>query len=57
METCCPKCHANNWNETISVHNNPNLVTCKYCGHVYFVEIKVIIKKAVKGKDGCYTLK
>ncbi len=54
MNTICPKCECENWNETIGIQNNPNLVSCENCPHVYFVEVKLSYKKAYKSKEGGY---
>lgn len=56
METICPKCKAHNYNETITMDNNPNLITCEDCRHVYFVELKLIYKKAYKHTNAGYSI-
>ena len=55
MNTICPKCKNENWDETITMDNNPNLITCKECKHVYFIELKLIYKKAYKHTNSGYS--
>ncbi len=56
MHTTCPKCKNENWNETINIENNPNLIACEDCDHVYFVELKLVYKKAYNREDGGFSL-
>ncbi|PKQ69376.1 hypothetical protein BZG01_00110 [Labilibaculum manganireducens] len=56
METKCPKCKDEDCHELVSVQNNPNLISCRNCGHVYFVELKLIYRKAYEKEPGCFSI-
>lgn len=51
MNTTCPKCKKENHNETITFENNPNLITCEECRYNYFVELKLVYKKAYQNTN------
>ena len=53
----CPKCKNENWNETVTINNNPNLVTCQECRYSFFVELKLVYKKAYKHTGGYSLIK